>query len=462
MAEFAVVELAAALGMSTDAGKHFLGDAIELAYRLPRTSAEVTAGRVPAWRARRIAQRTRLLPPAGATWVDQQVAAVAGRVGPIVLDRLVTEAVVRFDPKRAAADALRALDHRHADVTIEHILDGALSTGHLDAVLDVADALELEATLSELAAGLAAAGDTSPLDVRRAKALGLLARGEVPKAPRRRRVVLHVHLSETVLQGCGDGIATLKTHTGHPLGQVSVEQVRDWCATPDAEITVKPVLDVLTRVASAGYQPSAWLRDVVVALNVTCVFPYCHRPAESLDLDHILAYANGGETSTENLAPLCRRHHRAKTFAAWTYTRLGPGEYLWTSPHGYSFVTDQGGTHDATRDTRPEPPDKPPGQKERGPCPPTPSVAPRATGVPDTARSSGRAPILRSGPMTGQVIARARVARSTGDEGVPHPRVRAARLARGRLRRPNGRAPGGGESGDWLAGAVTLLSGHVS
>lgn len=372
VAEFAVVEFAAALGMSTDAGRAYLGDVLELAHRLPATWRQVTASRVPAWRARRIAQRTHSLPPEGAAWVDEQVAPVAGRVGPVVLDRLVGEAIVRFDPERAAEDAIAALDARHVEITLEAILDGALATGRLDAVLDVADALELDATISDYAAALAAAGDTSPLDVRRAKALGLLARGQAPdlpdqtdqtdqaKSPRRRRqAVLNIHLSETALHGYGEGgFATLKSHTGHPLGQVTIEQVQEWCGNPDAQITVKPVLDLAQQVATAGYQPTAWLRDLVVALNLTCVFPHCDRPADNLDLDHIVEYARGGPTSSDNLAPLCRRHHRAKTHDAWTYTRLGPGEHLWTSPHRYRFIKDTDGTHDVT--DRPPPDPEPP------------------------------------------------------------------------------------------------------
>ena len=36
VAEFAVTEFAAAIGLSTDAGKRYVGHALELRYRLPR------------------------------------------------------------------------------------------------------------------------------------------------------------------------------------------------------------------------------------------------------------------------------------------------------------------------------------------------------------------------------------------------------------------------------------------
>lgn len=379
VAEFAIVEFAAALGLSPDSGRHLLGQALELAHRLPRVWARTLSGEVPAWRARRIADHTMSLPRDGAEWIDAKVAPLAGKVGPVVLDRLVEEAVLRSDPEQAAIAAFEALEERHVTVTIDHILDGALSTARLDAVLDVADALELEATLAELAAELADSGDTDPLDVRRAKALGLLARGDAtlpptardacaddvaPEAPttseatasrRRRRLVLHVHLSEVALHNAGDGLVTLKTHTGHRLGIVTVEQVQAWCAADGAQITVRPILDTSETIESAGYQPSARLRDLVVALNPRCVFPHCTRAADNLDLDHIVEHNRGGPTSSDNLAPLCRRHHRAKTHTAWSYTRLADGEYLWRSPHGYVFVTDPDGTRDVSPDVNREP-----------------------------------------------------------------------------------------------------------
>src|SRR5258707_6465196 len=48
VAEYAVPELAAALGMSTDAGRRFLGEVVELRYRLPRLWAALQAGEVAA------------------------------------------------------------------------------------------------------------------------------------------------------------------------------------------------------------------------------------------------------------------------------------------------------------------------------------------------------------------------------------------------------------------------------
>src|SRR6478752_4354320 len=61
VAEFCVADLALALGMSTDAGRTYLGDAVEIRYRLPKIWKQVLAGRVAVWKARKIAQATKSL-----------------------------------------------------------------------------------------------------------------------------------------------------------------------------------------------------------------------------------------------------------------------------------------------------------------------------------------------------------------------------------------------------------------
>ena len=82
------------------------------------------------------------------------------------------------------------------------------------------------------------------------------------------------------------------------------------------------------------------------------MFPWCTRSARKTDADHVIPYAEGGTTSSDNIAPLCRRHHRLKTHTAWTYTMLEPGSFLWSSPHAYQFLRDHHGTLDVSRDRR--------------------------------------------------------------------------------------------------------------
>src|SRR6476660_8022072 len=50
VAEFSIAEFALAVGLSTDQGIAYVGDAVELCHRLPRTWHRVLAGEVVAWR----------------------------------------------------------------------------------------------------------------------------------------------------------------------------------------------------------------------------------------------------------------------------------------------------------------------------------------------------------------------------------------------------------------------------
>ncbi len=51
IAEFSITEFAVAVGLSTEAGKAYLGEAVELRYRLPRVWKRVAGGDLVAWKA---------------------------------------------------------------------------------------------------------------------------------------------------------------------------------------------------------------------------------------------------------------------------------------------------------------------------------------------------------------------------------------------------------------------------
>ncbi len=74
------LELAAALGIGKDAGRALVGEALELAYRLPRLWELVQALRVPAWRARSIARETVDLSAEAAAFADRLIAADPGHI----------------------------------------------------------------------------------------------------------------------------------------------------------------------------------------------------------------------------------------------------------------------------------------------------------------------------------------------------------------------------------------------
>src|SRR6476661_815587 len=74
VAEYAVEELSAALGLAHLAGLALVSEAVELCYRLPRLWALVQSGALQAWKAREVAKATPSLSPASVAFVDRHVA----------------------------------------------------------------------------------------------------------------------------------------------------------------------------------------------------------------------------------------------------------------------------------------------------------------------------------------------------------------------------------------------------
>jgi len=346
VAEFSIHEFATAIGLPTEVGKAYVGEAVELRHRLPRMWRRVERGDLQAWRARRIARTTMCLSPEAAAFVDARIAAFAHRIRPSAVDRLLDEAIARYMPEEASARAEQAAEHRHFDIHTHGA--GLDSRGVVDVTgtLDLADALDLDAAVTQIASGLKACGSEQSLDVRRAQAVGELARRQLAFdfQPKRgttdKQVLLHVHVR-------ADDTGGIEPVTHLDSLPLMLEQVKQWCR--DGHVTVKPVIDLNARLTTDAYEIPDRIRQQVLLINPTCVFPYCGRKSRGLDLDHVIPWPIG-PTATDNLAPLCRSHHRAKTFGHWTYRVVTPGTYVWRSPHGYTYRTDRSGTTDTGPD----------------------------------------------------------------------------------------------------------------
>jgi hypothetical protein len=90
---------------------------------------------------------------------------------------------------------------------------------------------------------------------------------------------------------------------------------------------------------SAGYTPSRKLRHLIEIRQRRCAAPGCRRAAVRCDLDHTVPFDQGGRTCECNLAPLCRRHHRAKQTPGWHLEQRRPGEMTWRLPSGRVYQT---------------------------------------------------------------------------------------------------------------------------
>ena len=358
VSDFAVTELATALGRTRESGRLLVGDVIEAKHRLPRVWARLVAGQVTAWRVRRLAEATRGLSEEAVAFVDAHLAHVVHTTGPLTIHRLVLEATARFDPETVEVTETDTRSNLCFDVDLSTPATsvGTASTVSAYGRLDRADAEDLEHAIRSIAHQLYLDGSTDPLDVRRAHALGLLARGQDtltdhaaeptdsstgqadtadpgqtddgtadaldagvdadaatgtttgtrsgtdPFARRtpRRTVVLNVHLTDAALTGAPQidpvtgklGLHLARLENHRQL--LTADAVREWCGTPGTQVIVKPVIDLKDTVAVDSYEIPDRIQQRVKLTRTTCVFPYCTRPATSADLDHTVEYSATG------------------------------------------------------------------------------------------------------------------------------------------------------------------------
>src|SRR5690606_18101502 len=99
---------------------------------------------------------------------------------------------------------------------------------------------------------------------------------------------------------------------------------------------VRVLTDPVTRVTVTAdtYRPPPKLRAILHARDGRCRFPTCNANPLRGDIDHVKSWIQGGTTTPDNLACLCRGHHTLKTIGAWTVTTDPHGTLTWTSPHG--------------------------------------------------------------------------------------------------------------------------------
>jgi hypothetical protein len=365
VAAFATETLAVAMSLPPVTATHLVADALDLAFRLPLLWDHVRSLRIPVARARRVAAATRRLGAEGAAWVDRQVAVHAGRTSSAQLDRIVAHAMAQFDP-----DELRSREEQAKDtwdVELHHPRpDEYAGTSTLTARGDTLDLARFHDLVCDEAEALAQLGDTDTLGQRKAKALGVIAAqqatldllGAADTSPEEQersaarakaltrgsakvKLYLHASLTDFLTRDRWDLVGTAET-----LGPVTLERIREWVG--HSRVTITPVLHVPhdDPWTVDQHDPPPRMAETVRLREESCVFPGCGRHARSCDLDHIEAYDDTGppgQTRTRNLAPLCRRHHRAKTSGAWSYEQLAPGVYLWQGPAGLvTLVTPDG------------------------------------------------------------------------------------------------------------------------
>ena len=146
--------------------------------------------------------------------------------------------------------------------------------------------------------------------------------------------MLYVHLTDQALTST-EGVARVAG-----VGPVTVEQIRRFLAGSTGvsngaggagfQIRVLPVLDPADIAPVDSYEIPLRIRQAVLARNPADVYPYGTLTSQRMELDHTIPYvqmdAGGppGQTSTDNLGPLDRTHHRDKTHGQGSLRQPAP------------------------------------------------------------------------------------------------------------------------------------------
>src|SRR5690606_10511215 len=109
-------------------------------------------------------------------------------------------------------------------------------------------------------------------------------------------------------------------------------------ATPRTSTATHPDSGQPVATGTTRRRPTTAQRRAIRARHPVCVFPGCRAPALNADMDHTTPVSVGGDTTADNLAPLCRPDHCTRHQAGWTSHATPDGDHTWTSPLGHTYT----------------------------------------------------------------------------------------------------------------------------
>jgi hypothetical protein len=337
-------EVSAALRWSPSTAQHRMDVARLLAGPLAATRQALRGGRISTGHVAVIAEAAMRLP---GRWADNgserdafwsACARLEARVLPVACGSTLSRtrsaarrAVLVIDPEGERDRRRRARCTR--DVFLVDEVDG-IST--LIARLGTVDAHAVMAAVNEAAAHRA----TATAGERRAGALRdlILRRGAQGATSGVIDVRLDVVVDLPTLLGLADEPVLLQGDDVLPAGEL-----RRLLADPAAEVSLRrlvtdPVTGHLLDRGRSTYAVPDRLRGFIVRRDGTCRFPGCARRASRCQIDHAIAWVDGGPTDVANLGALCTRHHQLKTHGGWRITAShADGSCTWRSPMGRTY-----------------------------------------------------------------------------------------------------------------------------
>jgi hypothetical protein len=127
----------------------------------------------------------------------------------------------------------------------------------------------------------------------------------------------------------GPGTST-STHLERAGGVTEATLLRLAC---DAEVVAQHTCGTFLDLGRTRRRPSAALRRALASRDRSCRFPGCSARA-FIEAHHLRHWAQGGETSLENLVLLCSFHHRLVHEGGFTLRREANGTFVAIAPSG--------------------------------------------------------------------------------------------------------------------------------
>jgi hypothetical protein len=336
--EHAADEIRWALTLTRRAADTLLGTAYQLVEVLPMVREALRSGVIDLFKARVLADETTGLPQHTARLVVEAILPAAGGLTTGQLRARLRKLIVTADPDAAARRHAEAITRRR----VEHGLDPdgtAILTGrHLPPQRAATAAARIDA----LARAAKRAGAPRTLDQLRADLyLDVLNGDHIVTSPAGAGGV-EVVVPLSTLMGLSQDPGHVKGW-GPVLAEIA-RKVVDGQRDRSWRFSAYDDHGALVAHGPLRRRPSARDAAFVKARDRSCRAPGCRTPATQADLDHTIAWEDGGSTTPSNLGVLCRHCHGYKHSNGVQLRQPTPGTFVWRSRLGHTYTT------------RPEPP----------------------------------------------------------------------------------------------------------
>jgi hypothetical protein len=339
-----LLEAAQVLRMSERGAAHLLDTGAAVRFACPRTWSVFTEGRTT-WRAVELVWRqAQGLDPDWLAAYDEVAAQAVERTPlPRLKERLHR---LRERLQAGTAKERRRAAEKDRRVEVEPAADGM---AYLTLYGPAPDLLAIDEALTRAAvAAHGVEGEQRCIPALRFDtARDLLIAGIAKPSPagadvrvvRHRGVQPRVHVTVPVLTllGRSDEPATLSGY-----GPIDIETARELAAQAPSLIRIltHPVTGVRLAMDRQVYTPPPDLQRWLRVRDEICRAPGCGKAAGLCDIDHVHPWGADGLSNDDNLAHLCRRHHRLKGSGYWRTELDDRGRMLWVSPWARRYVTE--------------------------------------------------------------------------------------------------------------------------